>query len=66
MEEDEYIRMRELDEKAEKLLVGEKATWGNQIRNAQNSIAKGYDDKTIADITGLTLAQVEQLRNEKG
>jgi hypothetical protein len=66
MEEDEYIRMRELDEKAEKLLVEEKATWGNQIRNAQNGIAKGYDDKTIADITGLALAQVEQLRTEKG
>jgi predicted transposase/invertase (TIGR01784 family) len=35
------------------------------IENARNGISKGYDNKIISDITGLTTQQVEQLRNEK-
>ncbi|MDX2305351.1 MAG: Rpn family recombination-promoting nuclease/putative transposase [Microscillaceae bacterium] len=35
------------------------------IENAKNGILKGYDSQTIADITGLTIEQIEQLRNEK-
>jgi predicted transposase/invertase (TIGR01784 family) len=33
------------------------------IEGARNGIAKGYSNQVIADITGLTVAQVEYLRN---
>jgi hypothetical protein len=36
------------------------------IEIAKNAIKKGSDNQFIADITGLTVAQIEQLRNEKG
>jgi predicted transposase/invertase (TIGR01784 family) len=32
------------------------------IENATHGIAKGYDNQVIADLTGLTVAQVEELR----
>jgi predicted transposase/invertase (TIGR01784 family) len=65
LEEYEYVRMRETDEVAEKLLVKEKAKLSKQIENAQNGISKGYDNQIISDITGLTVEQVEQLRIER-
>ncbi len=34
----------------------------NKIENAKNGILKGYDDRIIADITGLSLEEVEELR----
>jgi len=35
------------------------------VENAKNGISKGYDNQIIADITGLTIEQIEQLRSEK-
>jgi PD-(D/E)XK nuclease family transposase len=35
-----------------------------KIENAKNGILKGYDNQIIADITGLSLEQIAQLRNE--
>jgi predicted transposase/invertase (TIGR01784 family) len=64
-EDYEYARMRETDEEAEKLLIEERAKWSKQIEIAKNCIVKGYDNQVIADITGLTPEEVEQLRNEK-
>jgi hypothetical protein len=58
-----YARMRETDEIAREMLVEEKAKQSKQIENAKNGIVKGYDNQVIADITGLTIAQVEELRN---
>ena len=56
----EYERMRETDEKAEKMLVIE----NSQKKIAKNFIQLGLDNTTIAKGTDLTLEQVEQLRNE--
>jgi len=33
-----------------------------QLENAKNGILKGYNNQIIADITGLTIEQIEQLR----
>jgi ribosomal protein L10 len=35
------------------------------VENAKNGILKGYDNQIIADITGLTVEEIEALRNEK-
>jgi predicted transposase YdaD len=56
--------MRETDEKAEKMLVEEKAKLHKQLEIAKNLIQLGLDNTTIAKGTDLTLEQVEQLRNE--
>jgi hypothetical protein len=56
----EYAQMRETDEKAEKLLVERKA----KIEIAQNFITLGLDNNTIAKGIGLTVEQIEELRNE--
>ena len=36
-----------------------------QIEIAKNAIKKGFDNETIADITGLSVEQIQELRNEK-
>jgi predicted transposase/invertase (TIGR01784 family) len=57
----DYERMRETDEKAEKMLVEE----NKAKKMAINAIKKGFDNETIAELTELTVEQIEQLRNEK-
>jgi predicted transposase/invertase (TIGR01784 family) len=61
----EYSRLRETDEKAEKILVEENAKWSTQVEIAKNFIAMGLDNATIAKGTDLTIEQIEHLRNEK-
>jgi len=60
-----YARMRETDEKTEKMLVEEKAEIQEKIEIARNLIALGLDNDIIVKATGLTVEQVEQLRSEK-
>jgi PD-(D/E)XK nuclease family transposase len=43
----------------------EKAELSKQTEMAKNGISKGYDNQIIADITGLTVEQIAQLRSEK-
>ena len=57
----DYARIRETDDKAEKIFVEEKKA----IEIAKKFIVLGLDNNTIAKGTGLTAEQVEQLRNEK-
>jgi predicted transposase/invertase (TIGR01784 family) len=57
----EYARMRETDDKAEKMLVEQKA----KSEIAENFIALGLDNETIAKGTGLMVEQIEALRKEK-
>jgi hypothetical protein len=64
LEEYEYARMRETDEIAEKLLVEEKAKMKEKIEIAKNLISLGCDNDFISKATGLTHAQIEQLRAE--
>jgi predicted transposase/invertase (TIGR01784 family) len=61
----EYSRLRETDEKAEKILIEENAKWSTQVEIAKNFIAMGLDNATIAKGTDLTIEQIEHLRNEK-
>ncbi len=61
----EYSRLRETDEKAEKILVEETTKLSTQVEIAKNFIAMGLDNSTIAKGTDLTIEQIEQLRNEK-
>ncbi len=37
-----------------------------KVEIAKNAIKKGADNQFIADITGLTIEQIEQLRSTKG
>ncbi|TAH30396.1 MAG: hypothetical protein EAZ06_03430 [Cytophagales bacterium] len=60
----EYARMRETDEKAEKMLVEQKAELRKQIEIAKNGIKKGLDNQFVSDLTGLSIEQIEQLRKE--
>jgi predicted transposase/invertase (TIGR01784 family) len=61
LEEYEYARMREADEIAEKLLVIEK----RNIEIAKTMLLDNEPNEKIAKYTGLTVEQIEALRNEK-
>ena len=61
----DYARIRETDDKAEKMLVEERAELRKQLEIAKNLIALGLDNNTTAKGTGLTPEQIEKLRNEK-
>ncbi len=57
----EYARMRETDDKAEKMLVEQKA----KLDIARNAILEGFDNQVIVRLTNLTIEQIEMLRHEK-
>ncbi|TAG88123.1 MAG: Rpn family recombination-promoting nuclease/putative transposase [Bacteroidetes bacterium] len=61
----EYARMRETDEKTEKMLVIEKAQLRTQIEIAKSLLQTILSNEDIAKHTGLTLEQIEILRNTK-
>jgi predicted transposase/invertase (TIGR01784 family) len=61
LEEYEYARMRETDEIARELFVIEK----RNIEIAENAILEGLDNTMISKITGLTIMEIEHLRNKK-
>ncbi|TAH30395.1 MAG: Rpn family recombination-promoting nuclease/putative transposase [Cytophagales bacterium] len=60
----EYARMRETDEKAEKMLVEQKAELRKQIEIAKNMLKNSEFNDKISLYTGLTIEQIEQLRKE--
>ncbi len=57
----DYARLREMDDKTEKMMAEHKT----KIEIAKNSINAGLTNEIIAQITGLTIEQIEQLRQEK-
>lgn len=61
MEAYDYAFLRETDDKAEKILIEQKA----KIEIARKLIKRNLTNEEIAEDTGLTLEQVEQLRNKK-
>ncbi len=61
----EYARIRETDDKAEKMLVEEKAELRKQIEIAKSLLQTALSDADIAKHTGLIVEQVKHLRNEK-
>ncbi len=56
--------MREEDERAKLDHAEKKGEQRKQMEMAKNAISEGLDNKIIAKLTGLTLEQIEQLRNE--
>jgi predicted transposase/invertase (TIGR01784 family) len=65
IEEYEYARMRETDDIAREMLVEEKAKLEKQIEMAKIMLEDNESNVKIAKYTGLTIEQIEQLRNEK-
>jgi predicted transposase/invertase (TIGR01784 family) len=63
LEEYEYARMRETDEITREMLVEEKAKRDRDIEIAVNSILAGLQNDLIAQITGLTIERIQELRN---
>jgi predicted transposase/invertase (TIGR01784 family) len=61
----EYARMRETDDKAEKMLVEQKAKQEEKFEIAIKLIKRNLTNEEIAEDTGLTIEQIEALRNEK-
>ncbi|TAD99977.1 MAG: hypothetical protein EAZ97_07300 [Bacteroidetes bacterium] len=53
------VYTREVEAQYKTQVEIEKAT----IKIAKNAIKKGFDNETIADLTGLTIEEIEQLRN---
>ncbi len=55
----------ELKEKTE-LRIREDAELKQNIKIVQNAIRKGFDNQTIAELTDLTIAEIEAIRTEMG
>jgi ribosomal protein L10 len=55
--------MRETDEITREMLVEEKAKRERDSEIAVNSILAGLQNDLIAQITGLTIEQIQELRN---
>ena len=64
VEEYEYARMRETDDIAREMLVEQKAELRKQIEIARKMIKRGTTIEIIAEDTGLTVEQIEQLRSQ--
>lgn len=65
LEEYDYARMRETDDKAEQMLVEQKAELRKQLEIATNLISLASNNEFIIKATGLTIEQIETLRNTK-
>ncbi|TAH28106.1 MAG: Rpn family recombination-promoting nuclease/putative transposase, partial [Cytophagales bacterium] len=61
----DYARIRETDDKAEKMLVEQKAEQRKQIEIAKKLVKRNLTNEEIAEDTGLTIEQIETLRLEK-
>jgi predicted transposase/invertase (TIGR01784 family) len=60
----DYVYMREEDERARMDSAENRGKREEKMEIAKNAIKKGADNEFIADITGLSLSQIEKLRNE--
>jgi len=61
----DYLHVKASEALSLKIEAEENVRKNEKIENAKNGILKGYDNQIIADITGLTVEQIEALRNEK-
>ncbi|TAE74767.1 MAG: Rpn family recombination-promoting nuclease/putative transposase [Bacteroidetes bacterium] len=61
----DYLHIKASDALTLQMEAEEKVRQTRNIEIAKNAIKKGADNDFISDITGLTLEQIEQLRNEK-
>ena len=61
----EYARMRETDDIAREMFVNEKAKMREKLDIAKKMVLADSENDFIAQMTGLPLEQIEQLRAEK-
>jgi predicted transposase/invertase (TIGR01784 family) len=61
----DYLHLKASEAFSLKMEAEEKVRHEEKMEIAKNGILKGYDNRTISDITGLTMEQITQLRNEK-
>ncbi len=61
----DYALLREMDEKTEKMFAEQKGEIKAKTEIAKNFIVLGLDNDTIAKGTGLTIEEIEKLRQEK-
>jgi predicted transposase/invertase (TIGR01784 family) len=61
----DYAFMREEDERAKLDQAEKKGEQKKQIDIAKTAILEGFDNTIISKLTGLTVEQIEQMRNEK-
>ncbi len=64
VEEYEYARMRDTDEIAREMFVEEKAKLSKQLEIAKSLFQTTLSNEDIAKHTGLTLKEVQELRNQ--
>ncbi len=60
----DYVSMREGDAKARTDFATKKALHEGKLEIAQNGILKGYNNEVITDLTGLSMEEIEMLRDD--
>jgi predicted transposase/invertase (TIGR01784 family) len=61
----DYLHVKASEALSLKIEAEEKIRNQKAVEIAKKAIIKGFDNETIADLTGLTIEQIEALRNEK-
>jgi predicted transposase/invertase (TIGR01784 family) len=61
----DYLHLKASEALTLKIEAEEKIRNQKSVEIAKKAIIKGFDNETVADLTGLTIEQIEALRNEK-
>jgi predicted transposase/invertase (TIGR01784 family) len=61
----DYLHLKASEALTLKIEAEEKIRKDEKVEIAKKAIIKGFDNETVADLTGLTIEQIEALRNEK-
>jgi hypothetical protein len=61
----DYLHLKASEALTLKIEAEEKIRNQKAVEIAKKAIIKGFDNETVADLTGLTIEQIEALRNEK-
>jgi predicted transposase/invertase (TIGR01784 family) len=61
----DYLHLKASEALSLKIEAEEKIRKDEKVEIAKKAIIKGFDNETVADLTGLTIEQIEALRNEK-
>jgi predicted transposase/invertase (TIGR01784 family) len=62
----DYLHLKASEALSLRAEAEEKIRNQRSVEIAKKAIIKGFDNETVADLTGLTIEQIEALRNEKG
>jgi uncharacterized protein YgiM (DUF1202 family) len=61
----DYLHLKASEALSLQAEAEEKIRKDEKVEIAKKAIIKGFDNETVADLTGLTIEQIEALRNEK-